>query len=71
MTHDLHPPGQNSPDIPISLMHAFFTLRFQIGFTSILGNRMSGYETIDDYVMRPSVWGFRDLSKTALPVPFT
>jgi hypothetical protein len=39
-------------NIPISLMHTFFTLRFQIGIASILGNRMSGNETMFVPVLR-------------------
>ena len=41
MTGDLHPHGQNSPDIPMSSIQNFFTLRFH--FRRDIG--MAGSET--------------------------
>ena len=41
MTGDLHPHGQNSPDIPMSSIQNFFTLRFH--FRRDIG--MAGAET--------------------------
>ena len=53
MTGDLHPHGQNSPDIPMSSIQNFFTLRFH--FRRDIG--MAGAETSEPY---HPVWANED-----------
>ena len=52
MTGDLHPHGQNSPDIPMSSIQNFFTLRFH--FRRDIG--MAGSETSSSLGPRPLVY---------------
>ena len=45
MMDDLHPPGQNSPDIPISPLTDVFHTPIPKSERPEMGNRMSGFET--------------------------
>ena len=63
MTGDLHPHGQNSPDIPMSL----YTKLFHTPILLPKGHRMAGSETTDDALLFRKLPEFESPLRLCLP----